>query len=253
MAGHNAPEPGGTAPDPARDTTPPAGAEPPRGATPPAGAEPPAAASPPPGAEPGTASRTGAPGGEKPAAGTPGRTERAPGTSAAAQAAEPGAADEPSQVAAELDAKVAELEDRWLRAVADLDNLRKRMARELDRVRAEERARVAGEFLPVLDNLDRAMEHADAEPAAVVEGVRAIRGQAIDVLSRLGYPRQEDEGARFDPARHEAVSTVADPSAEPGTVAKVLRPGYGDGEHRLRPAMVVVATGAARDGDDGVG
>lgn len=165
--------------------------------------------------------------------------------------AEPGGdrvAEERPSAEEELVTKVAELEDRWLRALAELDNLRKRMVRDLERVRAEERARVAGEFLPVLDNLDRAMEHADAEPKAVVEGVRAIRAQALDVLARLGYPRQEDEGTRFDPLRHEAVSTVADASVEPGTVAKVLRPGYGEGERQLRAAMVVVAAAPGQDG-----
>ncbi|MEV5412868.1 nucleotide exchange factor GrpE [Thermopolyspora sp. NPDC052614] len=167
---------------------------------------------------------------------------------------EPLAADaapgvEQSALAAELDAKIAELEDRWLRAVADLDNLRKRTVRDIERSRAEERARVAREFLPVLDNLDLALQHADADPASLAEGVRAIREQAIGVLARLGYRRLDEAGVPFDPARHEAVGTAADPDAKPGTIAKVLRPGYGDGGQQLRPAMVVVvATDARRDG-----
>ncbi|KAB8185305.1 MULTISPECIES: nucleotide exchange factor GrpE [Microbispora] len=140
--------------------------------------------------------------------------------------------------------KLAELEDRWLRAVADLDNLRKRVARDMDRQRIEERTRVAAEWLPVIDNLELALRHAGADADAVIEGVRAVRDQAVGVLARLGFPRRDDVGTRFDPARHEAVSTVAVPDADPGTVVEVVRPGYGDGALQLRPASVVVSTKA---------
>jgi len=139
-------------------------------------------------------------------------------------------------------ALVAELEDRWRRALADLDNLRKRYARELERERAAERARVAAQWLPVVDDLDRALAHAAEDPSAVLEGVRAVRDHATAVLARLGYPRYEEVGVPFDPARHEAVQAVADADAPPGTVVAVLRPGYGREDHWLRPAAVAVAT-----------
>src|SRR5262245_47198926 len=71
----------------------------------------------------------------------------------------------------------AELTDRWRRAAADLDNLRKRYARELAREREAERARVAATLLPIVDNLDLALAHADADPATIVPGVRAVRDQ----------------------------------------------------------------------------
>ncbi len=142
-----------------------------------------------------------------------------------------------------LQERVAQLEDRTLRTLADLDNLRKRVGREVEQARADERARVAAEWLPVLDALDLALAHAGSDPASVVEGVRAVREQALAVLSRLGFPRRDDEGARFDPGWHEAVATVADPEADEGTVVQVVRPGYGEEEHQLRPAAVVVATG----------
>ncbi|MEO3875563.1 nucleotide exchange factor GrpE [Nonomuraea sp. B12E4] len=141
----------------------------------------------------------------------------------------------------ETDAKLAELEDRWLRAVADLDNLRKRIARESERVRAEERAAVAAEWLPVLDNLELALSHAPDGADAVLDGVRAVRDQAVNVLARLGYPRHDETGVPFDPSRHDAVMTVELADAEPGTVVEVLRPGYGDAERQLRPATVAVA------------
>jgi molecular chaperone GrpE len=143
---------------------------------------------------------------------------------------------------AELKARVAHLEEQLKWAHADLDNLRKRMAREIEQLRAEERARVAAEWLPVLDNLDLALEHASADPDAIVEGVRTVRDQALGVLTRLGFPRRSDAGTPFDPVRHEAVAAVADPDHPAGTVIRVVRPGYGDDEHQLRPAAVVVAT-----------
>jgi molecular chaperone GrpE len=136
---------------------------------------------------------------------------------------------------------IAELEDRWRRAVADLENMRKRIARERDQLREEERARAAAEWLPILDNLELALQHAGADPAAIREGVQAIRDQAVDLMARLGFPRREDTGEAFDPRRHEAVSTVVDESAAPGTVVHVVRPGYGDGTRQLRPASVIVA------------
>ncbi|MBZ9599397.1 nucleotide exchange factor GrpE [Streptomyces yangpuensis] len=136
---------------------------------------------------------------------------------------------------------IRELEDRWRRALADLDNLRKRHARELERERTAERSRTAAAFLPVLDNLELALAHAGADSGAIVEGVRAVRDQAVNVLELLGYPRHAETGIAFDPARHEVVAVVEDPDAEPGTVVEVLRPGYGAGERQLRPAAVTVA------------
>jgi molecular chaperone GrpE len=141
----------------------------------------------------------------------------------------------------ELRELVADLDDKWKRAVADLDNMRKQVARDTERRVADERARVAAEWLPVLDNLELALQHAAAGAEAIVPGVEAVRQLAINVLERLGYPRSDDLGARFDPARHEAVSTLADGEAPEGTVVHVVRPGYGDAERPLRPASVVVA------------
>ncbi len=161
--------------------------------------------------------------------------------------------DDPDLAAtvAELRAQVARLEDAWRRALADLANFRKRTARDAAQGQAVERARVAAEWLPVLDNLDLALEHAGEADGAIVEGVRAVRDQAIAVLARLGFPRRDDLGAKFDPVRHEAVATVPDPDAPAGTVVRVLRPGYGDDEHPLRPAAVVVAAGSAPPTESG--
>ncbi|KUJ42291.1 molecular chaperone GrpE [Streptomyces sp. NRRL F-5122] len=157
--------------------------------------------------------------------------------------AEPGpdAATGPAGAEDEYAAALKEVEDRWRRALADLDNLRKRHARELDRERAVERARTAAAFLPVVDNLELALNHAGSDPGAIVEGVRAVRDQAVSILERLGYERHAETGVPFDPSRHEVVGVVQDPDAPPGTVVEVLRPGYGEVERQLRPAAVTVA------------
>jgi len=135
---------------------------------------------------------------------------------------------------------VSEMEDRWRRAAADLDNYRKRYMRDLTYEVARERDRVAAAWLPIVDSLDRALTHARAEPHAIVEGVRAVRDQAVDVLTRLGYARHGEVNVPFDPNRHEVVTVVENPRVEPGTVVQVLHPGYGDGERQLRPAAVAV-------------
>jgi molecular chaperone GrpE len=173
--------------------------------------------------------------------------EVAPGSPAAAAGENdaptpPSAGRSEAADASDLEAQVVDLEGRLLRALADLDNLRKRFARDVDRERAEERARITAQWLPVLDHLEMALEHAKSQPSAIIEGVRAVRDQALAVLARLGYARTEDVGEHFDPTRHQAVSTVADTDEPPGTVVHVVRPGYGQGDRQLRPASVVVST-----------
>ena len=153
------------------------------------------------------------------------------------------AGEEVVDSATETAMRIAELEDSWRRTAAELENFRKRCARDVVRAREQERAAVAARWLPVLDNLDRALEHASTHPDQVVEGLRAVHQQALAVLTDLGYPRREDDtGTAFDPAHHEAVSTVTGEDLVPGTVAHVVRPGYGPDDGVLRPASVVVAT-----------
>ncbi|RAJ71297.1 molecular chaperone GrpE [Streptomyces sp. Amel2xB2] len=182
---------------------------------------------------------------EEPEEGTAGRTSDAPpgpGADGAdgedAGESEPGPEPNGEQ---EADA-VAELRERWQRALADLDNLRKRHVREMERERAVERARTAAALLPLIDHLELALEHAEADPDSIVEGVRAVRDEAVGAFEKLGYPRHDESGVPFDPSRHEAVGTVEDDGADPGLVHEVLRPGYGDGAAQLRPAAVTVTS-----------
>jgi molecular chaperone GrpE len=150
-------------------------------------------------------------------------------------------AGSPEASALTAEDRVAELDDRWRRAVADLDNLRKRHAAELGRVREAERARVAAAWLPVLDNLELALAHAGSDPDTIVQGVLAIRDQAVQMLAALGYPRNDETGVPFDPNRHEVVAVVNDTETEPNTVVRVVRPGYGTEGHELRPTAVAVS------------
>jgi molecular chaperone GrpE len=138
-------------------------------------------------------------------------------------------------------ARIAELEDQRLRALADVENLRKKCASQVSRVRAETQAQVAAQWLPVVDNLERALAHSDADPSSIIEGIAAVKDQAMGVLSQLGFPRRDDLGETFDPARHEAVASRDASGAPDGSVVEVVRPAYGEGDRQLRPAQVIVA------------
>jgi molecular chaperone GrpE len=141
---------------------------------------------------------------------------------------------------------VRDLENQLRRALADVDNLRKRYERELQRERAAEISRVTAAWLPVVDDLERALQYVESDPRSLAQGIAAVREHALATLARLGFPRFEDVGEPFDPSRHEAVGTIDSP-AEPGTVVAAVRPGYGEGSGVLRPASVLVAKGAVRE------
>jgi len=159
---------------------------------------------------------------------------------AAKPADDAGAGTDQADLAA-LETRIAELTDQRLRALAELDNARKRFDRELGQAREQERIRVSREWLPVVDNLERALAHAGASPESLVGGLEAVTGQAVELVRRLGFPRQDDLGAPFDPSRHEAAGTRPDADAPSGTVVEVLQSAYGTGDQQLRPALVIVA------------
>jgi molecular chaperone GrpE len=169
------------------------------------------------------------------------------------QTSQNGAVAEPAPAAAnpaaELEARLAGLEkekkdnwDRYLRAAADLENLRKRQKREVDDAKLESKGKVLKEMLPVVDNLERAIEHATATAGAnpIVEGVQLVLRQFLTAFERLEVTPVEAEGKPFDPNLHEAISQ-AESDAAPGTVVQVLQRGYKSGDRLLRPALVVVA------------
>jgi molecular chaperone GrpE len=173
-------------------------------------------------------------------------SDRAPETDSAPDT--DSAPETESESAEGLRTRLAQAEDQRLRALADLDNLRKRCATQVSRARAEASSTVAAEWLPVVDNLDRALSHARADPDTIIDGVEAVKEQALAVLENLGFGRRADAGEKFDPAKHEAVAARPDPNVESGTVIEVVRAGYGEGDHQLRPAQVVVASRAGSEG-----
>jgi len=152
-----------------------------------------------------------------------------------------------------LESKIATLEkekkenwDRYLRTAADLENFRKRQRRELDDARFEAKSKVLKEMLPVVDNLERAIEHAtqQAGQSPIVEGVQLVLRQFMSAFERLDVTPIEAAGQPFDPNLHEAISQQE--SDQPaGTVVQVLQRGYRAGERLLRPALVVVAKAKA--------
>ena len=130
------------------------------------------------------------------------------------------------------------MEDRYKRALADLDNYRKRMVRETDRRVEESRDAQLREWLEVVDSLERALFMQPEDP--VVEGLRAVLEQMEAVLARQGVTRMGAPGEQFDPERHEAVAIRPANGAPDRTVVEVARSGYMLGDRVLRPAEVVV-------------
>jgi molecular chaperone GrpE len=145
----------------------------------------------------------------------------------------------------DLESRVIAAEDRWHRAVADLDNFRKRTAREIESARERERARVAVVFLPVVDGLEQAMTFAPTDDEALRSGLDVVRMSAVDGLNQLGYPRIDEVGVPFDPRLHEVISIVENAELPPQTVVAVIRPGYGTESRMLRPAGVVATAARA--------
>jgi len=148
-----------------------------------------------------------------------------------------------------LEAKIATLEkekkdnwDRYLRAAADLENLRKRQRREIEDAKLESKGKVLKEMLPVVDNLERAIEHAKQQSgdSPIIEGVQLVLRQFLTAFERLDVTPVEAAGQPFDPNLHEAISQQ-ESDAPPGTVVQVLQRGYKSGDRLLRPALVVVA------------
>jgi molecular chaperone GrpE len=151
--------------------------------------------------------------------------------------------------AGEVEARLAATEDRLLRALADLDNQRKRVGRELERGRAEAYERVLRDWLEVVDNADRALTaFADRSDDPMFAGLAALVGQMEDVLRRQDVRRLGERGEPFDPEQHEAVGTAPAAGLPEGSVVAVARPGYALNGRLLRPAQVIVARG----GGDGV-
>ena len=135
-----------------------------------------------------------------------------------------------------------------MRTAADFDNFRKRTRRELEDARKGGREEILKEFLPVFDNLERAIASAQRaqEVKAVADGLQMILRQYGDTLGRVGIQKVKTIGQQFDPSHHEAIQQVETDEHTPGTVVAEVQPGYLQGERLIRAAMVVVAKPKAK-------
>lgn len=135
--------------------------------------------------------------------------------------------------------------DKYLRAAAETENIRKRARRDVEVAGARGVARLARELLPSLDNLDRALAAAEAEEADaehhLTKGIRLVQQELLGALTRVGIEQFSPVGETFDPHQHEAVAQAPVDGVEAGLVAQVYQPGYRYKEEVLRPAKVVVA------------
>jgi molecular chaperone GrpE len=134
---------------------------------------------------------------------------------------------------------LAQMEDRYKRALADLDNYRKRSARDVQMRVAESREALLRDWLEVVDSVERALQMSHATPAA--DGLRALLEQMEATLARHGAQRIAAAGEPFDPERHEAIDVRTSTELPDRAVLEVARSGWAIGDRVLRPALVVVA------------
>ena len=171
----------------------------------------------------------------------------------------------PAQDAAEadrvavLEAEKADLRDKLLRTLAEMENLRRRTEREVADARTYAVANFARDMLNVADNVRRALESvpADARESAegafkaLIEGIDLTERDLLKSLERHGVKRLDPQGQKFDPNLHQAMFEVPNPDVPNGTVLQVVQSGYVIGERVLRPALVGVAKGGPRAVADG--
>ena len=178
-------------------------------------------------------------------------------TDQTARAEDEGAA--PSQAAAPtpstaLEREHAEMKDRLLRTLAEMENLRKRTDREVAESRLYGVTSFARDVLGVADNMRRALDavppelraSAEASVKALIEGVDLTERELLKALEKNGIRQFSPQGEKFDPNLHQAMFEVPDPTVPAGSVVQVVQPGYMIGERILRPALVGVSKGGPK-------
>jgi len=148
---------------------------------------------------------------------------------------------------AELDAmrdEMAQMKEHSLRALAEAQNMKRRAEIDVDNARKYGAEKIVSELLPVVDNLERALQAADAELEGVkpvLEGVELTLKGFLDALTKSNVEIVDPHGEPFDPELHQAMTMIEVPNAEPNSVIDVMQKGYRLNGRLLRPAMVVVA------------
>ena len=158
-----------------------------------------------------------------------------------------------------LNAENAELKDRLLRALAEMENLRRRTEREVAEARAYAVSAFARDMLTVADNLSRALDSVPPEARAdadgwlksLIDGVELTARDLQSALARHGVTKLEPQGEKFDPNFHQAIYEAPHDALPAGAVAEVVQSGWKIGERVLRPALVAVSKGAAKDASKG--
>jgi molecular chaperone GrpE len=156
---------------------------------------------------------------------------------------------------AEKDKEIADLKDKYLRAVAEMDNTRKRLRQQSEETFRRERENLLREVLPVVDNLERAISAArsSGDGKSILEGVEMVLRSLLDLLKAQGVTPIESVGQPFDPARHEAVDHVPSDKHAPNTVIEEFHRGYQAGDRILRTARVTVSKAGAEERINGEG
>src|SRR5689334_6247340 len=155
---------------------------------------------------------------------------------------------------ASLTKEAADLKDRLLRTLAEMENLRRRTEREVADARAYGITNFARDILAVADNMERALkalddelrETANAGVKALLDGVELTERELIKAMEKHGVKKLEPQGQKFDPNLHQAMLEIPDASVPAGTVVQIMQPGYTIGERVLRPAMVGVSKGGPK-------
>ena len=184
---------------------------------------------------------------------TDARAPEAGQTEAEAAAPAPESAPSPD-AAAVLVAQLAEQQDKHLRLLAEMENLRRRTEREVADARLYGITQFARDVVTVADNMQRALaaldheirEQADAGVKALLDGVELTERELLKALEKHGVTKLDPQGQKFDPHRHQAMFEVPDPNVPSGTVVQVVQPGYLIGERVLRPALVGIAKGGPK-------
>ncbi len=175
---------------------------------------------------------------------------RSDGEPAAETAAEPGAGDDMAARLAKAEEEARSNYDRLLRVSAEFENYKKRSAREAEDFRKYANERLLKDLLPVIDNLERALDSAlagNCDPKSLADGVNLTLGQILKVLEGHGATPVEAAGQVFDPCRHQALMTEASPELPANSVVRELQKGYMLRDRLLRPSLVVVSTAPPAD------
>ena len=164
-----------------------------------------------------------------------------------AEAAEAEAVVADAERVAKAEAEAAAMRDKYLRLQAEWDNYRKRTAEEAGEMRVRAAEKLMGDLLPVMDDFERAIAHAEANgDAGLLDGVKAISTKLSESLGKHGLETIDPAGEAFDALEHQAVGQVEDASVPDETVAQVYQKGYRLGKKVIRPAMVTISTGGPK-------